>query len=280
MSRKGLYRWDDACESIYIPDCLLPILHGEYGEDGSIQGIFKYAGIPYIGPGIMSSAVAIDKAVTKRLVKGLDLMQADYLEFKLETGDVKAQCEEIASYFSNRYPIFVKPANAGSSIGVSKVSSASEIRDAVSEAYKHHNKIVVEEGISGREIEVAVLDCGNGELIASRIGEIVSDDRFYSFDEKYKDSVKTKVGICDDLSDELVCEIQEQAKAVFRVLECKGLSRVDFFYTDDGEICFNEINTMPGFTEHSMYPKLIMDKGISYSELITTLVDGAIKQFK
>ena len=142
MSRKGLYRWDDASEPIYIPDCLLPILHGEYGEDGSIQGIFKYAGIPYIGPGIMSSAVAIDKAVTKRLVGGLDLMQADYLEFKLETGDVKAQCEEIASYFSNRYPIFVKPANAGSSIGVSKVSSASEIRDAVSEAYKHHNKIV------------------------------------------------------------------------------------------------------------------------------------------
>ena len=102
------------------------------------------------------------------------------------------------------------------------MSSASEIRDAVSEAYKHHHKIVVEEGISGREIEVAILDCGNGELIASRIGEIVSDDRFYSFDEKYKDSVKTKVGICDDLSDELVCEIQEQAKAVFRVLECKG----------------------------------------------------------
>ena len=280
MSSKGLYRWDDASEPIYIPDCLLPILHGEYGEDGSIQGIFKYADIPYIGPGIMSSAVAIDKAVTKRLVGGLDLMQADYLEFKLETGDVKAQCEEIASYFRNRYPIFIKPANAGSSIGVSKVSSASEIRDAVSEAYKHHNKIVVEEGISGREIEVAVLERRDGELIASRIGEIVSDDRFYSFDEKYKDSVKTKVGICDDLSDELVCEIQEQAKAVFRVLECKGLSRVDFFYTDDGEICFNEINTMPGFTEHSMYPKLIMDKGISYSELITTLVDGAIKQFE
>ena len=227
----------------------------------------------------MSSAVAIDKAVTKRLVGGLDLMQADYLEFKLETGDVKAQCEEIASYFSNRYPIFIKPANAGSSIGVSKVSSDSEIRDAVSEAYKHHNKIVVEEGISGREIEVAVLERRDGKLIASRIGEIVSVDRFYSFDEKYKDSVKTKVSICDDLSDEIVCEIQEQAKAVFKVLECKGLSRVDFFYTDDGEICFNEINTMPGFTEHSMYPKLIMDKGISYSELISTLVDSAIKDF-
>ena len=141
MSRKGVYRWDDAREPVYVPDCLLPILHGEYGEDGSIQGIFKYAGIPYIGPGIMSSAASIDKAITKRLVGGLGLMQADYLEFKLGSRDVTAQCEEIASYFSDRYPIFVKPANAGSSIGVSKVSSASEIRDAVSEAYKHHNKI-------------------------------------------------------------------------------------------------------------------------------------------
>lgn len=276
-SRKGLYRWDDARNPIYVPDCLLPILHGEYGEDGSIQGIFKYAGIPYIGPEIMSSAAAIDKAITKRLVKGLGLMQADYLEFKLGESHIEAQCKDIANYFEGRYPIFVKPANAGSSIGVSKVNGVSEIMTAVCEAYKHHDKLVIEEGISGREIEVAILDRGDGELIASGIGEIINDDRFYSFDEKYKDSVRTKIRIVEDFSNEQVYEIQEQAKKVFRALECKGLSRVDFFYTNEGEICFNEINTMPGFTEHSMYPKLIMDKGISYTDMITALVDSAIK---
>lgn len=276
-SRKGLYRWDEARNPIYVPDCLLPILHGEYGEDGSIQGLFKYADIPYIGPEIMSSAAAIDKAITKRLVKGLGLMQADYLEFKYGERHIEAQCKDIANYFEDRYPIFVKPANAGSSIGVSKVNGVSEIVTAVCEAYKHHDKLVVEEGISGREIEVAILDRGDGELIASGIGEIINDDKFYSFDEKYKDSIRTKVRIAEDLSDEQVHEIQEQAKTVFRALECKGLSRVDFFYTDEGEICFNEINTMPGFTEHSMYPKLIMDKGISYTDMITALVDNAIK---
>lgn len=276
-SRKGLYRWDDTRNPIYVPDCLLPILHGEYGEDGSIQGLFKYADIPYIGPEIMSSAAAIDKAITKRLVKGLGLMQADYLEFKYGERHIEAQCKDIANYFEDRYPIFVKPANAGSSIGVSKVNGVSEIVTAVCEAYKHHDKLVVEEGISGREIEVAILDRGDGELIASGIGEIINDDKFYSFDEKYKDSIRTKVRIAEDLSDEQVHEIQEQAKTVFRALECKGLSRVDFFYTDEGEICFNEINTMPGFTEHSMYPKLIMDKGISYTDMITALVDNAIK---
>ena len=276
-SRKGLYRWDDARNPIYVPDCLLPILHGEYGEDGSIQGLFKYAGIPYIGPEIMSSAAAIDKAITKRLVKGLGLMQADYLEFKYGERHIEAQCKDIANYFEDRYPIFVKPANAGSSIGVSKVNGVSEIMTAVCEAYRHHDKLVVEEGISGREIEVAILDRGDGELIVSGIGEIINDDRFYSFDEKYKDSIRTKVRIAEDLSDEQVHEIQEKAKTVFRALECKGLSRVDFFYTDEGEICFNEINTMPGFTEHSMYPKLIMDKGISYTDMIIALIDSAIK---
>lgn len=275
--RKGLYRWDDARNPIYVPDCLLPILHGEYGEDGSIQGLFKYADIPYIGPEIMSSAAAIDKAITKRLVKGLGLMQADYLEFKYGERHIEAQCKDIANYFEDRYPIFVKPANAGSSIGVSKVNDVSEIMNAVCKAYKHHDKLVVEEGIFGREIEVAILDRGDGELIASAIGEIINDDRFYSFDEKYKDSIRTKIRIVEDLSDEQVHEIQEQAKKVFRALECKGLSRVDFFYTDEGEICFNEINTMPGFTEHSMYPKLIMDKGIRYTDMITALVDNAIK---
>ena len=154
-SRKGLYRWDDTRNPIYVPDCLLPILHGEYGEDGSIQGLFKYADIPYIGPEIMSSAAAIDKAITKRLVKGLGLMQADYLEFKLGESHIEAQCKDIANYFEDRYPIFVKPANAGSSIGVSKVNDVSEIMTAVCEAYKHHDKLVVEEAISGREIEVA-----------------------------------------------------------------------------------------------------------------------------
>ena len=277
-SRKGLYRWDDTRNPIYVPDCLLPILHGEYGEDGSIQGLFKYADIPYIGPEIMSSAAAIDKAITKRLVKGLGLMQADYLEFKLGESHIEAQCKDIANYFEDRYPIFVKPANAGSSIGVSKVNDVSEIMNAVCEAYKHHDKLVVEEGISGREIEVAILDRGDGELIASGIGEIINDDKFYSFDEKYKDSIRTKITIVEDHSDEQLHEIQEQAKKVFRALECKGLSRVDFFYTDDGEICFNEINTMPGFTEHSMYPKLIMDKGIRYTDMITALVESAIKR--
>ena len=277
-TRKGLFCWEDANKALFIPDCIFPVLHGEYGEDGMIQGIFEYAGIPYVGPGVMSSAVSLDKAITKKIVAGLDVKQADYLEFRYDELEIENQSKVIAKHFDRRYPIFIKPANAGSSLGVSKVKNSNEIKPALLEAFKYCKKVIVEEGLTGREIEVAILQ--GDSTLASGLGEIISLDKFYSFDEKYKDSDRTKVALVKDLDEAIVSEIQNQAKKIFATLECKSLSRVDFFYTSEGQIYFNEINTLPGFTEHSMYPKLIMEQGFTYAELLTNLIENAIEASK
>ena len=223
----------------------------------------------------------MDKALTKRIVNETSIKQADYLCFK--KGDINLQLEEVKDYFAGRYPIFIKPAKGGSSVGISRVSSEEQIIEALEEAYKYDHSIVIEEGIVGREIEVAVQGYDYHNLTASNIGEIIVQDGFYSYASQYGDDevgvVSAQTRIIDDLDEQLVEVIKEDAKTVYSTLGCKGLSRVDFFLTPDNEVIFNEINTMPGFTKISMYPKLMEGIGINYKKLITKLIKEAIDNY-
>lgn len=254
-------------------DCIFSTLHGKYGEDGCIQGIFEVMGIPYVGCGVTSSAIGFDKAITKELVENINIKQAKCKiigKEELNNCDLK---EEINDYFTNKYPLFVKPAREGSSIGISKVDSVEELDSAIKLGFKCDNKILIEEGIVGREIEVAVI--GNNNPKASSIGEIISNDSFYSYDAKYK-SKNSKTQIVEDITQKLSNEIKEAAIKIYKKLECKGLSRVDFFLKEDGTYIFNEINTLPGFTPISMYPKLWDHDGMDYTNLISQLIELAI----
>ncbi|MBR5516955.1 MAG: D-alanine--D-alanine ligase [Firmicutes bacterium] len=275
----GLYNFNTG--ETYKVDCIFPVLHGMFGEDGTVQGLCEVAGIPYVGCDVPSSALSMDKALTKRIVNETEITQADYLCFK--KGDIEEQAKQIKEYFIGKYPLFVKPAKGGSSVGISRVPNEDAITDALEEAYKYDHSIVVEEGITGREIEVAVLGYDYQNLIASNIGEIIVQDGFYSYASKYGDEevgiVSAQTRIITDLEDKLVNEIKEDAKTVYATLGCKGLSRVDFFLTPDNRVIFNEINTMPGFTKISMYPKLMDGIGIKYRDLITTLIKDAIANY-
>ena len=230
-------------------------------------------GIPYVGCGVTSSAIGFDKAITKELVENINIKQAKCKiigKEELNNCDLK---EEINDYFTNKYPLFVKPAREGSSIGISKVDSVEELDSAIKLGFKCDNKILIEEGIVGREIEVAVI--GNNNPKASSIGEIISNDSFYSYDAKYK-SKNSKTQIVEDITQKLSNEIKEAAIKIYKKLECKGLSRVDFFLKEDGTYIFNEINTLPGFTPISMYPKLWDHDGMDYTNLISQLIELAI----
>ncbi len=250
-------------------DVVFPILHGPFGEDGTMQGLLKMVDIPFVGPSVLGSAVAMDKEMSKNLLKQAGIPVVDFMAFK---GVVDLNAVE--KKFD--YPIFVKPANLGSSVGVSKVFERSELRKAVEEAFKYDKKILVEDAISGRELECSVL--GNERPIASRAGE-VKPKSFYSYSEKYSDESDTELIIPADLNDYIEKEIKEMAIRSFKALGCEGMARVDFFLTED-EILVNEINTIPGFTKISMYPKLWEVSGINYSSLITELIDLAIKRYE
>jgi D-alanine-D-alanine ligase len=242
-------------------DVVFPVLHGPNGEDGTIQGLFEMANIPYVGPGVLSSAIAMDKVVSKILLKNAGIPVADSLFFKNQ-----ADFDLIEKKFD--YPLFVKPANLGSSVGVSKVKNRKELKKAVREAFKYDQKILVEEFINGREIECSVL--GNKKIRASRVGEIKAKD-FYSYTEKYSDKSNTELIIPAQINADLEDKIRERAKKAFKVLECRGMARVDFLVTDSTAYV-NEINTIPGFTRISMYPKLWEETGINYTDLITKLI--------
>lgn len=255
-------------------DCIFPILHGHTGEDGSIQGVLQLSGIPYIGCGIQSSVMGFDKALTKEIVKTINVSQAkSYILYKDNSNQAK-RINDICNFFENIYPLFVKPAREGSSVGISKVNNFDELSKAIELGFVYDSKLVIEESIIGREIEVAIL--GNENAEASSIGEIITDDDFYSYDAKYK-SDKSKTRIISDLSNSKISNIKNIALRIYKVLECKDLARVDFFLKKDGEIVFNEINTMPGFTPISMYPKLWDSCGINYSELISKLIENVIR---
>lgn len=254
-------------------DVVFPILHGPYGEDGTVQGLLKLAGVPFVGSSVLGSAVGMDKDVMKRLLRDAGIPIGKFI--------VVRKGEKLSFLVAEKALgkiMFVKPANMGSSVGVSKVKSEAEFDRAVAEAFKYDNKIIVEEMIVGREIECAVL--GNENPEASVPGEIIATDGFYSYDAKYIDENGAVTLIPNDLSKKTVKVIQDIAIKTFKVLECEGLGRVDMFLKKNGDILVNEINTIPGFTSISMYPKLWEASGVPYSELIDRLITLAIERFE
>jgi D-alanine-D-alanine ligase len=255
-------------------DVIFPILHGPFGEDGTVQGLLKLAEIPFVGPGVLGSAAGMDKDVTKRLLRDAGLPIGKFLVLR-DWEPIPLFAEITAKIGS---PVFVKPANMGSSVGVSKVDNEKNFRAAVNNAFSFDTKILLEENIPGREIECAVL--GNEKPQASRPGEIRATKDFYSYEAKYIEANGAVLEIPAQLSPEKEGEIRALAVKTFQTLECQGLSRVDFFLKEDGTAIINEINTMPGFTKISMYPKLWEVSGINYTELITRLVELAIERHK
>ncbi len=261
-------------------DVVFPVLHGCNGEDGTIQGLFELSGIPYVGCGVLASAVGMDKAYTKIVFEKEGLPQGDYLVFSRK--QVNFQSEEVIKEVEARltYPCFVKPSNAGSSVGVNKASDREELKSALEIAAKNDRRILVEEFINGREIECAIL--GNDDPIASVVGEVVPCNDFYDYEAKYQVGDDSKVVIpAENLPDETVLKIREYAVRAFKCLDCAGLSRVDFFvHKETGKIYINEINTLPGFTSISMYSKLWAASGIPYPELVDKLIELAFERFE
>ena len=256
-------------------DVVFPVLHGENGEDGTVQGLLQLAGIPYVGPHVTASAVSMDKSMTKLVADQANVRQAAW---ELVTADVFANKREaILDRIELRfaYPVFVKPAGTGSSVGVNKAKDRTSLAAALEEALRFDRKVLVEEFIDGHEVEVAVL--GNDSPMASICGEIDAGAEFYSYDAKYiSDSSRTLIPA--RITDEQAEQVRETAVKVFRAMGCQGLSRVDFFVTyQDGEVVFNEINTIPGFTSISMYPKLFEASGIPCPDLIDQLLHCAME---
>ena len=249
-------------------DCVFPVLHGEFGEDGKIQHLLDEAELAYVGSGVSASAQAMDKAVAKRLFASSGM--------KVVEGVAVSAHDWNSAVDSLSYPVFVKPSSGGSSRGTHKVKSSIEMKSAITDALLYDTKVLIEIAIVGREIECAVLE-RDGMVEASIVGEIIVDPKFefYDYEAKYLDDATT-VRIPADIPEMDADEIRRLAVAAFHVLGCSGLARCDFFYTHDGEIFINEVNTMPGFTGTSVYPKLWQASGVSYTELISALIDTAL----
>lgn len=268
-TQKGILIMDGKNTHLAKVDVVFPVLHGLYGEDGTIQGLLDLAGIPYVGCGRLSSAVSMDKFYTKIIVDALHIRQAKYEPvLKEQLNDMESVLDRVEAHLP--YPVFVKPSNAGSSRGVSKAHDRTELHKALLLASQHDRKILVEETITGREIECAVL--GGHEPKASGIGEILAAADFYDYDAKYNNA-ESKTVLSPSLPDGVAKEIRKDAVAIFKAVDGYGLSRVDFFVEKDtNEVVFNEINTLPGFTSISMYPMLWEEKGISKKELVDKLI--------
>ncbi len=254
-------------------DVVFPVLHGPYGEDGAMQGLFKLANIPFVGPGVLGAAVSMDKDVMKRLLKGADIPTPNCIAFE-KSDQRNLTFDSVTAKLGS--PCFVKPANLGSSVGVSKVTNEDEFTRATTDAFKYDNKIVIEEFIAGREIECSVL--GNQEPIASVPGEVITKHAFYSYDAKYIDEKGADLCIPAELTKDVVEQVQDLAIKAFKALCCEGMARVDFFVTKDNNVFVNELNSIPGFTKISMYPKLWEASGIPYSELIDRLIQLALER--
>lgn len=253
-------------------DVVFPILHGPYGEDGTIQGLLKLAGIPFVGAGVLASAVGMDKEIMKKLFIAAGLPVAPFLV--LHRGKQQTSFANIVEMLG--LPFFVKPANAGSSVGVSKVHKEEEFEPALAEAFSYDHKVIVETFVQGREIECAVL--GNEEPIASIPGEIIPRHEFYSYEAKYLDTEGAELVVPALLSAKLTQEIQTLSIHAFQAICCEGMARVDMFLTQDERVVLNEINTIPGFTQISMYPKMWEASGISYAALLDRLIELALKR--
>jgi D-alanine-D-alanine ligase len=254
-------------------DVVFPVLHGPFGEDGTIQGLLKLANVPFVGAGVLGSAVGMDKDVMKRLLRDARIPIAKFLAFqRADMNRVSfAQVKKALGL-----PLFVKPANLGSSVGINKVTNKDNFRRAIEDAFRYDNKIVIEEFVSGREIECSVL--GNEKPIASLPGEIIVQQDFYSYDAKYIDDKGARFEIPARLPKTVVKKIRALALRAYRVLCCEGMARVDFFLRANGQVVVNEINTIPGFTKISMYPKMWQASGISYSRLIDRLIKLALER--
>jgi D-alanine-D-alanine ligase len=256
-------------------DVVFPVLHGTNGEDGTVQGLLKLANIPCVGAGVLASAIGMDKDVTKRILRdaGIDIARfKTYFYWQQEQIDFQDISSELG------LPLFIKPANAGSSVGVSKVHDALTFAEAIKNAFQFDNKILIEEAIAGRELECGIL--GNEQPQASVVGEIIAQTEFYSYDAKYRDENGAILELPANLSAVLSKKIQTVAIQVFQALGCEGMARVDCFLTKDQRIIVNEINTIPGFTKISMYPKLWELSGVSYPNLIHRLIQLALERYK
>ena len=272
---QGLLSFEGDCVVRERIDVVFPVLHGENGEDGAMQGLLQMAGIPYVGPHVSASAVAMDKTLTKLVADQAGVTQAAWMLVRNSELDVRmdAVLDQIEGRF--QYPVFVKPAGTGSSVGVSKASDRPALRLALLSAGTYDEKILVEEFIHGREVEVAVM--GNSSPVASICGEIDSGADFYDYDAKY--ITDTSVAYIPARIPEDVAElVRDAAVKIYTAIGCQGLSRVDFFVTYEGDrVVFNEINTLPGFTSISMYPKLFAASGIPYGQLIDELLQLALE---
>jgi D-alanine-D-alanine ligase len=254
-------------------DVVFPVLHGPFGEDGTVQGAAEIAGVPYVGSGVLGSAAAMDKDVAKRLMRDSGLPIARFLSFaQWEAPSFDAVVAELGR------PVFVKPARLGSSVGISKAGTREEFAKAIAEAFRHDRKILVEEHVRGREIECGVLEGADGSLTASPPGEIVPSNRhgFYTYEAKYLDGEGAAIKVPADLNPEVSDKVRNLSIEAFRALGCEGLARVDFFLREDGNLVINEVNTLPGFTNISMYPKVMEALGISYAELVDRLIRHAL----
>jgi len=255
-------------------DVVFPVLHGPYGEDGTIQGLLELAGVPYVGAGVLASAAGMDKEFTKKLLAADGLPVGDHVVLRPGTATLtEAERERLG------LPVFVKPARAGSSLGITRVTAWGDLDAAVATARQHDPKVLVEAAIVGREIECAVLERPDGTVVSSLPAEIriVGEAAFYDFDAKYLDDV-CEFDVPAKLDDDVAAELRDMAVAAFRALDGQGLARVDFFVGPDDAITVNEVNTMPGFTPISMYPKLWIASGLSYSDLIDELVHLAVER--
>lgn len=273
---QGLLSFEGDCVVRELIDVVFPVLHGENGEDGAMQGLLQMAGIPYVGPRVAASAVSMDKTLTKLVADQAAVPQAAWL--LVRNSELQNRMENILDTVESRfsYPVFIKPAGTGSSVGVSKASDRETLRDALLQAGVYDEKILVEEFINGREVEVAVL--GNTSPVASICGEIDSGADFYDYNAKYITDTSVAY-IPARIDDDVAEQVRELAVKVYSSIGCRGLSRVDFFVTyDDNRVVFNEINTLPGFTSISMYPKLFAASGIPYGQLLDQLIELALEE--
>lgn len=254
-------------------DVFFPITHGTYGEDGALQGLLELLDVAYVGAGVLGSAVGMDKDVMKRLLRDADIPVARHISLKPHeiTSD---RLDSIINEFG--LPLFVKPANLGSSVGVYKAHNKKRLEISIQNALQFDTKILVEEYIKGREVEVSVL--GNNDPIVSIPGEILPQHEFYDYEAKYIDEKGAVLNIPTELSEDIIATIKKTAIQAFQILECSGMARVDFFVTEEGKVVLNEINTLPGFTKVSMYPRLWEASGIPYSELLDRLIELAIEK--
>ncbi|MGW8121865.1 D-alanine--D-alanine ligase family protein [Roseivirga echinicomitans] len=254
-------------------DIVFPVLHGVFGEDGTIQGMLKMLDVAFVGCGVLASSTCMDKDVTKRLLRDANIAIAPYV---CATWTHQPSFEKVEQELG--LPLFIKPANLGSSVGVHKVNSKTEFESALKDALTYDSKVLIEQNINGREIEVAVM--GNEKPQASLPGEIVNTSGFYDFESKYVSKDASSIHIPAKLKEDEIIELRETAKKAYTTLGCEGLARVDFFISSDGTIMINEINTLPGFTPISMYPKMWEATGVGYSELIELLIQFGLERFE